>query len=290
MSSGTRNHPSMAEHKLLQINLREILKRRIPRGRGRFIPGFVYSALERLVCQRQLNEILRLAYPRRGSAFSKAVLEHLDLTVEVVGLDALPAGERYVFASNHPLGGLDGIALIAVLGERYGDEHLRFLVNDMLMNVEPLTDVFLPVNKYGSQGRAAAAAINDAFASTDTQIAVFPAGLVSRMDDDSVIKDLKWQKAFAAKAIEYGRKVVPVHFEALNRSRFYRIARLRKRLGIKVNLEQILLPSELCAMRSHKFRIIFGSPIDPAGQNPATLTAEARRRSYDLIGRSKSVK
>lgn len=273
----------MAGRKLLQINLREILKGRIPGGRGRLIPGFVYSALERLVCQRELNDILRMAYPRRGSAFSEAVLRHLDLTLEVEGLDALPQDGRYVFASNHPLGGLDGIALIAVLGGKYGDNHLKFLVNDMLMNVEPLTDVFLPVNKYGSQGRAAAAAITEAFASSDTQIAVFPAGLVSRLGDDGTVQDLKWQKAFAAKAIEYGRYVVPVRFVALNRPRFYRLARTRKRLGIGVNLEQALLPSELCAMHSHHLRIIFGSPISPEGHTTASLTAEARRATYSLL-------
>ncbi len=268
---------------LLQLNLREILRRRIPRGRGRLVPGFVYSLLERIICQDRLNAILRHAYPNTGSAFSRSVLDYLSLTVETEGLDRLDTNRSYVFASNHPLGGLDGIALIAVLGQYFGDDRIRFLVNDMLMNVTPLSDVFLPVNKYGAQGRGAAAAIAEAFADPRIQIGAFPAGLVSRLGDTGEVADLKWQKAFAAKALEHGREVVPVRFDSLNRKRFYRLARLRKRLGLKVNIEQILLPSELCAKRGGRLRIIFGAPIPAEGETPLTLTCKAREAVYSLM-------
>ena len=137
------------------------------------------------------------------------------------------------------------------------------LVNDMLMNVEPLRPVFLPINKYGSQGRDAAKAINEAYQS-DKQIVMFPAGLVSRLHDNGEIKDLKWQKSFVAKAIESHRQIIPMHFEGLNRRRFYRLARLRRKLKIGVNIEQAFLPAELCNSRGKSFRVIFGKPVDPA--------------------------
>lgn len=269
----------------LEINLHTILRERVPRRIGRFIPGFLISGLERVIHQDELNEMLRMAYPARGSAFSRRILEYLDITVEVEGLDSLPS-RRLMFASNHPLGGLDGITLIAVLGERYGDNGVRFLVNDMLMNVEPLRDVFLPINKYGSQGRAAAVAINEALAS-DMQILQFPAGLVSRRLKDGEIADLEWQKAFVAKAIEYERDIVPVRFIALNTPRFYNTALWRKRLGVKVNLEQALLPGEVCKARGSHFRIIFGKPISyvalkESGKSPKELAAEIRATVYSL--------
>lgn len=264
-------------HTPLQLDLYAILRSRLGKRKMRYIPRFLISGLERMICQRQLNEMLRFAFPARGSRFSEKILSHLDISLEVKGLDNIPDGGRYIFASNHPLGGLDGIALIAVLGKRYGDDGIRFLVNDMLMNVEPLTDVFLPINKYGSQGRRAAAEIAEAY-SSDRQMIIFPAGLVSRLHDDGRIRDLDWQKAFVAKAIEYDREIIPVHFEALNRRRFYRLARLRKRLGIKVNLEQALLPSELVATRGKTFRITFGKPI------PLSTLKEAspRRKAADI--------
>lgn len=138
--------------KPIEIDLHGILRSRLPRNVGRIVPGFLISGLERLIRQKELNEMLRAAFPARGSAFARKILEHLGVTVEVKGLENLEGHRRLMFASNHPLGGLDGIALIAVLGERYGDDGIRFLVNDMLMNVEPLRDMFIPVNKYGRQG------------------------------------------------------------------------------------------------------------------------------------------
>ncbi|MDE5840523.1 MAG: 1-acyl-sn-glycerol-3-phosphate acyltransferase [Muribaculaceae bacterium] len=251
----------MAERQLLQLDIEGILKKRIPLRKQKFIPRFLFTALSRLIHQNELNEILRISYPSQGSGFSRKVLEYLDIEVDVEGEDNLPSPDRHmVFASNHPLGGLDGIALIAVLGSRYGDENIRFLVNDLLMNVEPLSNVFLPINKYGSQARAAAEAINAEYAS-DHQIVIFPAGLVSRLHPGGEVHDLKWQKAFVQKAIENNRDIVPVRFVALNRKRFYRLAKWRKKLGIKVNIEQATLPAELCASRGKRFRIIIGKPI-----------------------------
>ena len=272
---------------LLQLDIEGILRKRIPSRKQKFIPGFLYGALSRLIHQDELNEMLRIGYPSQGSEFSRKVLEHLDIEVTVDGAENLPAKDRrVVFASNHPLGGLDGIALIAVLGQRYGDENIRFLVNDLLMNVEPLGTVFLPINKYGSQARAAAEAINAEYAS-DRQIVIFPAGLVSRLHPGGEVYDLKWQKAFVQKAIENDRDIVPVRFVALNRKRFYRLAKWRKKLGIKVNIEQATLPAELCASRGKRFRIIIGQPVSvselrSSGRSFPQLAEDLRAAIYHL--------
>lgn len=270
----------MNERKLLQLDIAEILKKRIPASKQRFIPGFLYQALARLIHQDELNEMLRVSYPSMGSEFSKKILKYLEIEIEIEGAENLPKeGKRVVFASNHPLGGLDGIALIAVLGDRYGDENIRFMVNDLLMNVEPLSNVFLPINKYGSQARAAADAINKEYAS-DRNMIVFPAGLVSRLQPGGEVSDLQWQKAFLQKALEYDRDIIPVRFVALNRKRFYRLAKWRKKLGIKVNIEQATLPAELCAARGKKFRIIFGSPLNI--QNLKSSTKPLLKTASDI--------
>lgn len=268
---------------LLKIDLNRILRSRIGGWKGKLIPGFLISGLERLIHQKELNEILSTTYPAEGSDFSDGVYRYLDLGISASGMENIEEGKRYVFASNHPLGGLDGIGLIKILGRRYGDDNVRFLVNDMLMNVEPLRKVFLPVNKYGSQGRDAAKAINEAYAS-DRQILMFPAGLVSRLQPDGGIRDLEWQKSFIAKAIESGRDIIPVYFEGLNRRRFYRLARLRRRLGIKVNLEQALLPSEVCAARGKSFKVTFGKPVPVESLKESDKSySELARNLHDYI-------
>lgn len=271
----------------LQLDLRAILRRRMPRRIARFVPGFLIAPLERLIRQRDLNALLRGAFPAEGSAFSASILDQLGIEVETEGLDRLRGMRRLVFASNHPLGGLDGITMVKLLGETFGDSHIRVLVNDMLMNVEPLAGVFLPINKYGRQARESAVRINEAYAS-DMNICVYPAGLVSRLGDDGRICDLEWQKAFVAKALETGRDIVPVAFHALNSRRFYRLARLRKKLGIKVNIEQVLLPGEIFSQQRKRFRVVFGEPVTAvelreSGESPAILASRLREAVLKML-------
>lgn len=269
----------------LVINLQRILN---PPGRKARFPRPLVSLIEKVVRQKRLNEILAEAYPAAGSAFALNALRAIGIKVEVEGLENIPATGRHLFASNHPLGGLDGISLIAFLGSLYGDDNIRFPVNGMLMNVRPLKSVFLPINKYGRQGRHAAVDINEAYRS-DAQMIMFPAGLVSRLNKKGGIEDLQWQKAFLMKAIESGRDIIPIRFEGLNRRRFYRLAKLRKRLGIKINIEQAFLPAELCAAIGARYRIIIGKPISctrlkemVAESSPMEAAARLRSHIYSM--------
>ena len=250
------------DKKPIEINLSGIIRSRAG-AKGRMIPRCILRAMERLIRQDELNRLLREAFPAEGSAFASRLLQLQDISLHVKGLEALPHDEKFIFACNHPLGGLDGVAMVSVLGSHYGDQNVRVLVNDMLMNVTPLAGVFLPVNKYGSQGRRSATLLNDALES-GKQLVMFPAGLVSRLHDDGAIRDLEWQKSFVAKAAATGRRIVPVHFQGLNSMRFYRTARIRKKLHIGFNLEQVLLPAELCGARGKRFTITFGAPVDIA--------------------------
>ena len=270
----------------LVIDIKSILKSRIPRQKRRWIPPFLITGVEKLIRQKELNEILEATLPSEGSEFACRVLKYLDISLEVKGVENLEDGKRYMFASNHPLGGLDGMALITVLGEKYGDANIRFLVNDMLMYVTPLKGIFLPINKFGKQGRDYATIINEKMES-GCQIFQFPAGLCSRLQDNGEISDMEWQKSFVAKAIEYKRDIVPVFFEGTNSKKFYKTARLRKKLGIKFNLEQVLLPSELCKSRGSHYKIIFGEPIKwqelaESGKGYRELAGEIRKKSYEL--------
>lgn len=271
----------------LKIDLQAIIKSRLPRNKSKFIPTFLIRMLEKLVCQEDLNGILSRTFPHEGVAFADAVLKDLNITVDVAGIENIPSTGRFIFASNHPLGGLDGIALIKVIGGMYGDENFRFLVNDMLMNVRPLRNVFLPINKYGAQGRSAAVQINREYES-DKQMIIFPAGLVSRKQKGGEIKDLQWQKAFIAKAIEYQRDIIPVFFEGLNSPFFYNFAKWRKCSGLKFNIEQVLLPSEVCKSRGKHFRIHIGRPVSwqslkQSDRTPIQLADDIKEAVYQLL-------
>jgi 1-acyl-sn-glycerol-3-phosphate acyltransferase len=173
------------------------------------------------------------------------------------GIENIPLNGRYLIASNHPLGGFDGIILMAVIGTRFGD--VRAMVNDILMNIENLKPIFLPINKHGSHGKESAKAMDDALMQ-NMPILTFPAGLCSRKIDGQIM-DLEWKKNFIVKTIAFQRDIVPVHFFGRNSGFFYNLANFRKRIGLKINIEMFYLVNELYKHRNGKFSVVFGKPI-----------------------------
>ena len=265
--------------KPMKIDVDQVLRARLPRH-YRYIPRFVIRWLERTICQDQLNAILVKMAGKNSVDAATAALNEMHITLEASGLDNLPDG-RYMFVSNHPLGGLDGLALISLLGQRY-DRNIKFLVNDLLMAVEPLRGVFLPVNKYGSQSRAYAAQIEEALKG-DGQFITFPAGLCSRMQPDGAIADLPWQKAAVVHAVNHQRDIVPVYFNAQNSKFFYRFAKWRKKLGIKFNIELIFLPKEMIKQCGATLRVIIGEPIPWTALDATRPKQEAARLRQTVI-------
>lgn len=268
----------------LEINVGEVLRQRIPRY-WRFIPRGLVRWLERTVCQDELNRLLRDNFPRRDADFCRGVLDDLGVTVNFHNLDNLPPKEqtRVLFVSNHPLGGLDGMALIDFVRTYYGVAP-RFIVNDLLNAVEPLSDTFIPVNKHGAQSREAIRRLDDAFAS-DAPLLMFPAGLVSRRGKKGVVADLEWQKMFVAKARQCGRDIIPLHFYGENSSFFYKFAKFRRRIGLKFNIEMIYLPREVFRSKGKTFDVVVGKPIPHASLDdmpPARKAQQIRQMVYDL--------
>ena len=274
----------MISDRPIKIDVAEVIRQRLG-SRSRYIPDFVVRGIEKLICQDELNGLLQNNFPRRGPEFCRGVLDDLDVRLEVRGDANMPLSPRCIVVSNHPLGGLDGISMIAWLSRRYSDCPVHFVVNDLLMAVEPLKECFIPVNKHGAQSRASGAAL-DAVLAGDDPVVIYPAGLVSRLHDDGTISDLPWRKTVVSKAIESRRDIVPVHFDGRNTQSFYRLARWRKCLGLKFNYEMMLLPRELVHARSKTFTLTCGDVIPwqslKGGPEAAAEAANLRRIVYSL--------
>jgi len=239
-----------------KIDVKKVLSSKNPRL-ARTIPGFVINYLERIVHQDELNEFLQLYGHLKDSDLIAAGLNHFGIKYRVSGTENIPAEGRYIFVSNHPLGGLDGLVFIYELSKHFSE--IRFPVNDILTNIENLSGIFLPVNKHGSQGREAARRIEEAYAS-DCQILYFPAGLCSRKKG-GLIRDLTWQKSFITKAIQHKRDIIPAYFSGRNSDFFYRLANIRKLLGIKANIEMLYLADEMFKQKDKEIGLVFGKPI-----------------------------
>jgi 1-acyl-sn-glycerol-3-phosphate acyltransferase len=224
-----------------------------------FIPRFMVSYLKRIVHQETMNEILTKYENVYGLDFLHIVLkEYFTVDIEVKNPENIPVHGRYVIACNHPLGGLDGMALMYEIGKKRKD--FKFISNDILMELNSLKGLFLPVNKHGRTSTENIRAIDNLYAS-DELVLVFPAGLVSRKQEGGIIKDLEWQKSFISKAIQHKRDIVPVYIEGRNSRFFYNLARMRKRLGIKFNIEMLYLVDEMFKQADKKMILNFGKPI-----------------------------
>ena len=167
----------MASDSVFLIDIERILKQKTGK-KYKYIPSFLISYLKRIVHQDELNEFLNGAKGKEGVEFLEACMEFLDTKVEVKGMENLPEDGRYTFVSNHPLGGQDGISIGYVLGKKY-DGNVRYLVNDLLMNLHGLAPLCIPVNKTGSQSRDFPRMVEAGF-KADNHIIMFPAGLSSR--------------------------------------------------------------------------------------------------------------
>jgi putative hemolysin len=240
----------------LRIDVREILIAKNPALANR-IPGFLIRYIEKILHQEELNEILSRFGQLHDNDFITPTLDFMGIKYRSFGTENIPPGGRYIFASNHPLGGLDGLVFINEVSKKFNN--LKFPVNDILLNLKNLSGIFLPVNKHGSQDRDGVRIIEEAYASDD-QILYFPAGICSRRKRGT-ISDNEWHKSFISKAVKHKRDVIPVYFSGRNSNFFYSLANLRVLLGIRTNIEMLYLADEMFKQRDKLISLIFGQPV-----------------------------
>jgi putative hemolysin len=246
----------VSEPESVRIDVEEVLRSKNP-SLAKAVPGFILNYLKRIVHQDELNEFLELWGHLKDAELIEAGLKHFKIKYTVSGTENIPMEGRYIFVSNHPLGGLDGLVFIFEISKRFPD--IKFPVNDILTNIENLSGIFLPVNKHGSQGKDAARKIEEAY-SSGSQILYFPAGLCSRKKR-GIIKDLTWHKSFITKAIQHKRDIVPAYFSGRNSDFFYNLSNIRTFFGIKANIEMLYLADEMFRQKDKTIELIFGKPI-----------------------------
>ena len=248
---------------------------------GKKIPRWIIAILERIIHQRELNQMLEQVDGLDHKQTLDKVLQCWRMESEPIFTTPLDQNERYIFASNHPFGGLDGMLLIQLLQRKWDD--VGAIVNNLLMAVAPLSPYWVPINKFGRQNAAASQAYDSAMSSPTKQILTFPAGACSRPIDGKVV-DTEWKSRFIKDAVKYNRRIVPVYVEGQLSWRFYTLYRLRNFFGVGVNIEQGLLVDEMLRQQGKRIRVVFGAPVDVESLDGtvAEKTLELRRRTYEL--------
>lgn len=267
------------------VDIEKVLKGKMG-AKAKFVPRPLVAWLKRIAHEDEVNGFLWDARHLVGTPWLNACLEYLRITLDVRGLEHLPSADDprlYTFVSNHPLGGIDGVALGTVLGRQY-DDRFRYLVNDLLMNLLGLAPLCIPINKTGKQSRNFPAMVKAGFESHNHML-MFPAGLCSRRRNKE-IRDLPWTKTFISKSVEYQRDVVPIHFEGHNSDFFYRLANFSDRYVKKVNIAMLFLVDEMYKNVGNTFRVTFGKPIPwqtfDKSKTPQEWAQEVQNQVYQL--------
>ena len=226
----------------------------------KWLPKFIMRWLKRKLHEEEINKIMFDLKDARGVEFNNMGLDKLGAKIIGINSHHIPKQGGIILAANHPLGGLDGMAFVKTIAEVRPDIH--FVVNDVLKNLKNYGDVFIGINKIKTTSSNSLRTIESVLSSDDA-VGFFPAGLVSRKQN-GVIMDLDWKKSFVTQAIDHKRLIVPVFIEGQNSNFFYNFANLRKRLGIKANLEMLFLPDEMFKQRDQTIKVHFSKPFDPS--------------------------
>lgn len=242
------------------IDLDRIIREKMG-DKAKYVPALAVKWLKHIIHQDEVNKFLWESRDKKGTEWLEECTRYLDMTLNIEGMENLPDkndGRLYTFVSNHPLGGVDGVALGAIIGRHY-DGRFRYLVNDLLMNLPGLAPLCIPINKTGKQSRNFPEMVESGFAG-DNHILMFPAGICSRKIN-GIIHDLPWKKTFITKSVETHRDVVPIHFGGRNSDFFYGLANVCKALHIKFNIAMLFLVDEMYKNVHKTFRVAIGKPI-----------------------------
>lgn len=266
------------------IDLDRIIREKMG-TKARYVPSVAVRWLKHIIHQDEVNRFLWESRDKKGTEWLEECTRYLDLTLDIEGLENLPDkndGRLYTFVSNHPLGGVDGVALGAIIGRHY-DGRFRYLVNDLLMNLPGLAPLCIPINKTGKQSRSFPEMVEAGF-SGDNHILMFPAGICSRKIDGQ-IHDLPWKKTFITKSVETKRDIVPIHFGGRNSDFFYGLANVCKALHIKFNIAMLFLVDEMYKNVHKSFRVAIGKPIPWQTFDKSKTAMEWAKYVQDMVYR-----
>ena len=247
------------------------------------LPRFFIRYLKRIARQEEINRFLIDNEGIEGLEFVNRAVAYMGVQLTLRNPEKLPANSRVIFASNHPLGGFDGLCLLKTIAERH-HPGIKSVSNDLLMNVQPLRSMFIGVNKHGGNSKEYVEEMQETFKG-ENPVLFFPSGLVSRRRWFK-IRDTEWKSTFIKKAIQYKRDVIPIHVTGRVSGFFYRLANLRKLLRIRYNIEMLYLPNEQFKQQGAKITITFGDPISyqtfDRTKKPGEWALSVRKLVYEM--------
>ena len=264
------------------INIEQAILSKYPgfAERAGFIRKPTLSLLRKLVYERRINEFLENNQDAWGIEFVDRVLGFFDFkyTVGAREVANIPDSGRVVIFANHPIGSLDGLAILKLVHEVRSD--VKIVANDLLSNFKALQDLIIPLDTLGNgSARRSYKKVLEAL-EDDQAIIVFPAGEVSRARPTGV-KDTHWRPGFLHFARKSKAPLLPIHIGASNSWLFYAASMLFKPLGTA------LLAHEMFNKRDRviKFRVgqlINNQALASENLHDRTLVKRLKQHLYKI--------
>jgi len=268
------------------INVEKAITTKFPSfaSKPALIRNSTLNLLKKLVHENEINDFLATHKLATGIEFIERVFEYFNFSYSVDSRDKnnIPAKGKVVIIANHPIGSLDGLAILKLISEVRRD--VKIVANDMLMNFENLRDLFIPLdNMTGGSARRSYKRVIEAL-KQEQAIIVFPAGEVSRARPSGV-KDTKWRPGFLHFARKSQAPILPIHIHAKNSLLFYSASALFKPLGTA------LLAHEMFNKQHRKIKLSVGeliplASLDSDQVQDRTLVKRLKKHVYKL-GNSK---
>jgi len=239
----------------------------------RNIPGFIINIMRYTIRENIINSFIINHKEDKGLDFIQEALKYLNVKINIIGEEKLQqnVNKRFIFIANHPLGAVDGFAIYALVGKYF--PNIKAVVNELLTRVENVKELFIPVDSFGGSQKEYIDNLNKIFES-EIAIFIFPSGEVARKYNGE-IKELHWQKTFITRAVKHNRDIFPIYVHASNSRLFYFIAKIRRVLKIKANIELFLLPREMFKAKNKEITLILGDPVPYQ-----TFTAEKNSKQW----------
>lgn len=211
------------------INIEKEILKKFPAlsNRAPMLQKSLFKVAQKLIHEDQLNEFLVTNEHLKGFDFIEAVLDYFkfDFSYSSKDTENIPSTGRVVIVANHPLGALDAICLLKLVGSVRKD--VKIVANDFLAGIDALDSLFIKVDNFKSKQMKEN--IKSIYSALDNEEAViiFPAGEVSRVSPTG-IKDGKWQKGFLKFAKKSNSPILPILVDAKNSKTFYTVSVLNK--------------------------------------------------------------
>ncbi|MBA3756401.1 MAG: lysophospholipid acyltransferase family protein [Nitrosomonas sp.] len=213
------------------------------------------SVLKKLFHQKEINTFIETHQYLEGLEFNDAVLEHFNFTFQVSskGRARIPDQRRVLIVANHPLGSLDGLALLKLVSEIRTD--VKIVATALLNCIDPLQSLFLSVDS-SSESANHRDSMNQMVKALEAEQAVilFPTGEVSRISPMGV-RDGRWKTGFLSLAKKTKAPIVPVYIGGKNSTLFYSLSSIYKPLGT------MMLVNEMFNQKGSEVSFRIGKPI-----------------------------